>query len=209
MEAIRRIMQLSTCLWGGFYNPIIPVSSTIPDVWKESHFPDPSGLRLARGYLDFFEPDVFVEAESGLAAQVGLADTEIDIGHSRVMPLDAFFGPHRDRDSRMPFGVNIFDLYKDLYEREFKFVPAALIEQLAAPHPRAPEGGNLPLNTTSGILAVFPQQSPLYRAPRHISDRATVLGFLRSIQRASIGTYGLDSSDLRLIVMPCALTVRS
>jgi hypothetical protein len=122
MEAIRRIMQLSTCLWGGFYNPIIPVSNTIPDVWKDPDFPDPSGLRLAKGYLDFFEPDVFVEAESGLAAQVGLADTEIDIGHSWVMPLDALFGPHRHRDSQMPFGVNIFDLYKDLYEREFKFV---------------------------------------------------------------------------------------
>ena len=43
------IMQLSTCLWGGFYNPIIPVSGTIPSVWKEPHFPDPSGLRLAKG----------------------------------------------------------------------------------------------------------------------------------------------------------------
>ena len=123
MEAIRRFMQLSTCLWGGFYNPIIPVSSTIPDVWKAPHLPDPNGLRLAKGYLDFFEPDVFVEAQSGLAAQVGLADTEIDIGHSRVMPLDAFFNPNHDHDSRMPFGLNIFDLYKDLYEREFKFVP--------------------------------------------------------------------------------------
>jgi hypothetical protein len=123
MEAIRRIMQLSTCLWGGFYNPIIPVSSTVPEVWKELHFPEPDGLRLAKGYLEFFEPDVFVEAESGLAAQIGLADTEIDILHSRVMPLDAFFKPSLDRDSRMPFGLNIFDLYKDLYEREFKFVP--------------------------------------------------------------------------------------
>jgi len=123
MDAVRRIMQLSTCLWGGLYNPIIPVSSTIPDVWKESPFPDPDGLRLAQGYLDFFEPDVFVETESGLAAQIGLADTEMDIGSPRVMPLDAFFNPHRDHDSRMPFGLNIFGLYKDLYEREFKFVP--------------------------------------------------------------------------------------
>jgi hypothetical protein len=104
MEAIRRIMQLSTCLWGGFYNPIIPVSSTIPDVWKEPLLLDPDGLRLGKGYLDFFEPDVFVEAGSGLAAQMGLADTEIDIDHSRVMPLDAFFKPNHDHDSRMPFG---------------------------------------------------------------------------------------------------------
>jgi hypothetical protein len=123
MEAIRRIMQLSTCLWGGFYNPIIPVSSTIPDVWKEPRFPNPDGLRLTRGYLDFFEPDVFVEAGSGLAAQLGLADTKIDIGYPRVMPLDAFFKPSHQHDSRMPFGLNIFDLYEDLYEREFKFVP--------------------------------------------------------------------------------------
>jgi hypothetical protein len=123
MEAIRRTMQLSTCLWGGFYNPIIPVCNTIPDVWKEPLLPDTDGLRLAKGYLDFFEPDVFVEAESGLAAQIGLADTEIDILHPRVMPLDAFFKPSPDSDSRTPFGLNIFDLYKDLYEREFKFVP--------------------------------------------------------------------------------------
>jgi hypothetical protein len=39
------------------------------------------------------------------------------------MPLDAFFKPNPDSDSRTPFGLNIFDLYKDLYEREFKFVP--------------------------------------------------------------------------------------
>ena len=123
MEAIRRFMQLSTCLWGGFYNPIIPVSIAIPDVWKSSHLPDPSGFQLAKGYLDFFEPDVFVEAQSGLAAQVGLADTEIDIGHSRVMPLDAFFNPNYHHDFRTPFGLNIFELYKDLYECEFKFVP--------------------------------------------------------------------------------------
>jgi hypothetical protein len=123
MEALRRVMQLSTCLWGGFYHPIIPVSNTIPDVWKEPHFSDPSGLRLAKGYLDFFEPDVFVEAERRLADQIGLANTEIDIGSPQVVPLDAFFKPSREHGSRMPFGLHIFDLYKDLHEREFKFGP--------------------------------------------------------------------------------------
>jgi hypothetical protein len=32
LDRQRPEMQLSTCLWGGFYNPIIPVSGTIPDV---------------------------------------------------------------------------------------------------------------------------------------------------------------------------------
>jgi hypothetical protein len=122
MESIRRIMQLSTCLWGGIYNPIIPVCSTIPDAWNTRHFRDPSGLQIAKGYLDFFEPDVFVEAKSGLADQLGLANAKLDFGRERVLPLDVFFAPYNDHVPGVPFGLGIFNLYKDLYEREFKFV---------------------------------------------------------------------------------------
>jgi hypothetical protein len=103
------------------YNPIIPVNDIIPDVWKTPPFPDPTGLKIARGYLDFFEPDVFVEAESGLATQIGIADEGLDLGHPRILPLDAFFASKDDLIA-MPLGLNIFRVYKDVYEREFKFV---------------------------------------------------------------------------------------
>lgn len=39
------------------------------------------------------------------------------------MLLDTFFEVDERRKSGVPFGTNIFDIYKDLYEREFKSVP--------------------------------------------------------------------------------------
>jgi hypothetical protein len=43
---------------GGVYSPIIPVTATLPEAWKEcpwaSHDPDP--IDIANGYVRFFEP---------------------------------------------------------------------------------------------------------------------------------------------------------
>ena len=124
MESLRRIFQVCTCLWGGVYNPIIPVSTTLPDTWKERHpLPDPDPVEIAKGYIDFFEPDVFVEAQEGLAKEIDLTVGDLDFGRPRLLPLDAFFTKGGPYDPDIPLGTNIFHLYKDLYEREFKFVP--------------------------------------------------------------------------------------
>ncbi len=124
MESLRRIFQICTCLWGGVYNPIIPVSTTLPDAWKERHpLPDPDPVEIARGYIDFFEPDVFVEAQEGLAKEIDLKVGDLDFGRPRLLPLDAFFTKRGDYDPDIPLGTNMFHLYRDLYEREFKFVP--------------------------------------------------------------------------------------
>jgi len=124
MESLRRIFHTCTCLWGGVYNPIIPVSTTLPDAWKERHpLPDPDPVEIAKGYIDFFEPDVFVEAHDGLAQEIGLTVSDLDFGRPRLLPLDAFFTKGGPYDPDIPLGTNMFHLYKDLYEREFKFVP--------------------------------------------------------------------------------------
>lgn len=85
--SLRRIFQVCTCLWGGIYSPIIPVSATLPDAWKERHGRrDPHPIDIANGYMRFFEPDVFVEAEDGLAKQLGLAIGDLqDYGHPRLL----------------------------------------------------------------------------------------------------------------------------
>ena len=106
---------------------------------------------------------MFVEAESGLAAQIGLADTEIDILHPRVMPLDAFFKPNPDSDSRTPFGLNIFDLYKDLYEREFKFVPRH--DRHVALFENGPSDDDA---FTEAAFGGFPKSGALEPLPKHV-----------------------------------------
>lgn len=121
--SLRRVFQVCTCLWGGVYNPIIPVCSTIPDCWKDHPLPDPEPAELANGYISFFEPDVFVEASAGLSEVIGLPRTEIGFHRPRIVSLDAFFENGDNQKSGVPFGTDIFHVYRGLYEREFKFVP--------------------------------------------------------------------------------------
>jgi len=122
LPSIQQIFQLCTCLWGGVYNPIIPVCATVPEAWRNHPVLTPTGAELGRGYLQFFEPDVFAEAEEGLVETLGLARTDIDFVQPRIMPLRQLLAPEDDRQSEARFGLTVFDIYQELYEREFKFV---------------------------------------------------------------------------------------
>jgi hypothetical protein len=126
-------MQVCSCLWGGAYNPIIPVCNELPSEWTQSPFRNPTGEELAKGYIDFFEPDVFVEAESGLAGKARVEDSIFTYGKPRVVSLSTFFESGQEGQTRIPFGLSMFDVYRHLYEREFKFLrrqeqPAVLFE---------------------------------------------------------------------------------
>lgn len=134
LPEIRRIMQVCSCLWGGVYNPIIPVCRELPEKWIEPHFGNPTGEDLAKGYIDFFEPDVFVESEPGLAAHAGVGDAVLTYGKPRVVPLGSFFEAREREQAKVPFGLIILDRYQELYDREFQFVrrrdqPVALFDK--------------------------------------------------------------------------------
>lgn len=117
---IRRFLRLCACLWGGRYNPIIPVARTLPSEWKRRLPRSTSGRTLADGYIDFFEPDVFVEAEPGLAEEVGIVSgRHFD---RRVVPLSEFVVKRDTRGPDFAFGLNVFDVYKHRYDRELQFV---------------------------------------------------------------------------------------
>ncbi|MGQ0741444.1 MAG: hypothetical protein ACT4OG_04010 [Alphaproteobacteria bacterium] len=117
---VREIIRTTTCLWGGIYNPIIPVCTALPTSWRQEHFRDISGRGLADAYIRFFEPDVFVEAEAGLAKMAGIENPRRSFSE-RVIPFKQFM---RGNDRQRPdfaFGLSAFDIYKDLYQEEFKF----------------------------------------------------------------------------------------
>lgn len=115
-------MRICTCLWGGLYNPIIPVSRGLPSAWKARHR-GLNGSRLAQGYVRFFEPDVYVEAAPGLASAEGIRDSEIEVFEKRVIALDDFVDAKNGGIADFAFGQNIFELYRHLFEREFQFTP--------------------------------------------------------------------------------------
>jgi hypothetical protein len=119
--SVRRIMRFCACLWGGMFNPIIPVARTLPQAWRSERGGPRTGGDVADGYLRFFEPDVFVEATKGLAAELGLKEEARYLQH-RLVELDDFINQHNHSPGQPTFGLNVFDLYRHLYEREFRFV---------------------------------------------------------------------------------------
>src|SRR5713226_7854592 len=123
MASVRKIMRACTCLWGGIYNPIIPVFRTPPKEWRVERFERVKGLAIAKGYIDFFEPDVFVESEDGLLEEIrlgALRDKHTISPH--IISLEKFLTPQDARDWSEPaFGLNILDVFRHLYETVHRF----------------------------------------------------------------------------------------
>ncbi|BBI54326.1 hypothetical protein HORIV_67470 [Vreelandella olivaria] len=52
-KSLRKIMRINACLWGGLYNPIIPVYTKTPKEWLDSQRISMKGKDVAQGYIRF------------------------------------------------------------------------------------------------------------------------------------------------------------
>jgi hypothetical protein len=118
--SVRRCLRLNTCLWGGLYNPIIPTFDRAPSRWRMLHF-RPNGLDIGHGYMRFFEPEVVVEAERGLAKKVGWIEGERFIEAKRTILLDEFITADPDKRISFASGVDVSAVHSFLYDKEFKY----------------------------------------------------------------------------------------
>lgn len=138
---------------GGVYNPIIPVFRKPPKEWKAEPFERLSGLSIARGYLKFFEPDVFVEAEKGLLELVGLTATRQKMAiYSDVITLEEFLKPEKHKDWSEPaFGLSIRDLQGHIYLTEQQFTRRDPRENILVKRDRSSA-------VTEAIFGAYPTQ---------------------------------------------------
>jgi hypothetical protein len=88
--------------------------------WRQHAYKEIAGRGLADAYIRFFEPDVFVEVEDGLAEEAGIVKP-LHLWHERVVSLTQFIGRDRRRRADFLFGLSVYDVYADLYEQEFRF----------------------------------------------------------------------------------------
>jgi hypothetical protein len=118
--AVRYCIRLNSCLWGGWYNPIIPVFDRPPARWNDHHW-KPKGRDISRGYMRFFEPEVVVEAEPNLATKVGWEPEEQYLSTARLVPLADFVT--KDNTDRLKFasGVDINAIHSFLYHEQYKY----------------------------------------------------------------------------------------
>jgi len=156
LASVRAIMRACACLWGGTYNPIIPVFKKPPKEWKPEIYERFKGLAVAKGYIRFFEPDVYVETEVGLLEEAGLgALREQHVLHSQVIPLKELFEPEGGRKWSEPeFGLNIHGVLGHIYKTEQQFVRRDIRESILV----RPERGNA---LTEAMFGVYPTSSDL------------------------------------------------
>jgi hypothetical protein len=118
---VSRVARLSTCLWGGRYNVMIPFfEDGGGERWIRPYHAT-SGLDVARGYVDFFEPDTLVESSPGMAKRLGWQGEDDPFGLQRVIPLDQFY--QRNLRGRVEFaaGIDILEVMQQRYEAEYKY----------------------------------------------------------------------------------------
>jgi hypothetical protein len=58
--ALTEAIQINSFLWGGMFNPIIPVFRRLPSIWRERFHGHLTAQTLVTGYLDAFDPDYVV-----------------------------------------------------------------------------------------------------------------------------------------------------
>jgi hypothetical protein len=112
-DALMRVFEINTCLWGGRFNPIVPVFRRTPAWWVDKPPTPPTASEIVGGYLAAFEPDFIVAMEPSLVQAAGAPK-------SRVLPPDDVL--NAARDEHVGYGVSACDVYQGLYEREFRFV---------------------------------------------------------------------------------------
>lgn len=124
LASVCTVMRASVCLWGGIYNPIIPVFKRPPKEWKPEIYDHVKGPAVAKGYVRFFEPDVYVETKAGLLEEAGLgALREQHELHPQVIPLKKLFEPEGGKNWSEPeFGLSVRDVLGHIYRTEQQFV---------------------------------------------------------------------------------------
>lgn len=165
LTSVRKIMRICTCLWGGVYNPIIPVFKRTPKEWQLENHPPLKGMEITKGYIKFFEPDVYVEAEKGLLEDVGLGALRNEkLFNKRVVNLKDFFKLEQGRDWAEPiFGMNIGEVLTDIYKSEKQFLQRDGRESLFIK-------SELGTSTSEALFGNYPSANSLSYMERNYKD---------------------------------------
>jgi hypothetical protein len=79
------------------------------------------GLDVTRGYVDFFEPDVLVEAFEGMAAQIGWSNDNVGFDIPRVVTLETFYEISQRGSVEFAAGIDIVNVMQWLYDHEYRY----------------------------------------------------------------------------------------
>ena len=111
--AIFDAIRISSYLWGGQYNPIIPLFRKLPR-WLGPFSRPANVAHLFASYLDLFDPDFVI--------RLGSAKNEaVSLGNLKEIPANEVLDPVIERDTPS-YGIGLFEILEHLLHEEFRFV---------------------------------------------------------------------------------------
>jgi len=106
-----RVLETNCCVWGGQYNPIIPVYRRTPGWWQDKRLGTIGGSEIVEGYLQAFEPDFVVIVDESMRSFAP--------SNSRLIKLEDVLD--QSRDEHIGYGISCCRVYQYLYEQRFQF----------------------------------------------------------------------------------------
>lgn len=113
-NGLYRAIELSSFLWGGSYNPIIPVYRRTPANWelhKVRRLPQPADI--ISGYLEGFDPDLVVPVGR-------CAKNSYQIGNRDLVQEPMLLGDI-SKTATPRHGIGLIELLSDFLEKEMKY----------------------------------------------------------------------------------------
>jgi hypothetical protein len=117
-EQVREAIKISSTLWGGSYNPIIPLYKKMPKTWREGPIKAPEPKKVILGYIDSFDPDILVQFSKEIPAFVKDTGLKI-ISPNEIWQQHGVYGS----PFKAHFGIGIFDVFNEIFEIHFKYKP--------------------------------------------------------------------------------------
>ncbi len=114
-QQVRQAIQLGSSLWGGAYFPIIPLHRKIPKTWRDGPLRAPKAEDVISGYIEAFDPDILVQVSKAVPQYVK------DLGLRSIAPEDVWGRVDRDRSPAPRFGVGMFEVLNDVFDKYFKY----------------------------------------------------------------------------------------
>ena len=108
-------IRLSSTLWGGDYFPIIQLHKRMLMTWREKPLKIPSAKGVILGYIEAFDPDVFVQFSKSIPQYIS------EIGIKVIKPDDIWKNLDEERNLSPRFGIGLFEILNEVFEENFKF----------------------------------------------------------------------------------------
>ena len=111
--ALLRAIQSNTFLWGGQFNPIIPVFLKTPEFWQDRFTRNLHAKEVIEGTLDAYDPDL-------VTAVGNVSLNHLDLGHRQIIEFSEF--EKSIIEYGIPtYGISLYDVLEHFLNKEFKF----------------------------------------------------------------------------------------